>query len=76
MKLDKEKAKENLSKIIEKFKKELESGRAQDYNEEATKISFIQPLLEDVLGWNVRNHDEVSPEERVSKGRVDYGLKE
>ena len=75
MRFDKEKAKENLSKLIEKFKKELESGRAQEYNEEATKISFIQPLLEDVLGWDVRNHDEVSPEERVSKGRVDYGLK-
>ncbi|MBA7644216.1 Type IIS restriction enzyme Eco57I [subsurface metagenome] len=75
MRFDREKAKENLSKLIDKFKKELESGRAQEYNEEATKISFIQPLLEDVLGWNVRNHDEVSPEEKVSKGRVDYGLK-
>lgn len=75
MGLDKEKAKRNLSKLIEKFKKELESGCAQEYNEEATKISFIQPLLEDVLGWDVRNHDEVSPEEKVSKGRVDYGLK-
>jgi len=73
--LTKEKAKENLSKLIEKFRGELESGRAQDYNEESTKISFIQPLLEDVLGWDVRNHDEVSPEEKVSKGRVDYGLK-
>ncbi len=75
MKLTKEKAKENLSKLIEKFREELTTGRAQEYNEEATKISFIQPLLEDVLGWDVRNHDEVSPEEKVSKGRVDYGLK-
>ncbi len=75
MELTKEKAKENLSKLIKKFKRELETGRAKEYNEEATKISFIQPLLEDVLGWNVRNHDEVSPEEKVSKGRVDYGLK-
>ena len=75
MELTKDRAKENLSKLIEKFERELESGRAYEYNEEATKISFIQPLLEDVLGWNVRNHDEVSPEEKVSKGRVDYGLK-
>jgi type I restriction-modification system DNA methylase subunit len=75
MGLDKEKAKRSLYKLTEKFKKELESGRAQEYNEEATKISFIQPFLEDVLGWNVRNHDEVSPEETISKGRVDYGLK-
>jgi len=75
MELTKEKAKRNLSKLIEKFREELATGRAQDYNEEATKISFIQPLLKDVLGWDVRNNDEVSPEERVSKGRVDYGLK-
>ena len=55
MELTKERAKENLSKLIKRFERELESGRAYEYNEEATKISFIQPLLEDVLGWNVRN---------------------
>jgi len=75
MELTKEKAKEKLSKLIERFEKELAAGRIKEYNEEATKISFIQPLLEDVLGWNVRNHDEVSPEEKISRGRVDYGLK-
>lgn len=75
MELTKETAKENISKLIEKFKRELLTGRIKEYNEEATKISFIQPLLKDVLGWNVRNHDEVSPEERISRGRVDYGLK-
>jgi len=71
----KEKAKENLSKLIEKYEKELSFDRIKDYKEEATKISFIQPFLKDVLGWDVNNHDEVSPEEKVSRGRVDYGLK-
>jgi len=75
MELTKERAKENLSKLIEKFERELAAGRIKEYNEEATKISFIQPLLENVLGWNIRNHDEVSPEEKISRGRVDYGLK-
>lgn len=75
MVLTKEKAKENLAKLINKFEKELSSGRVQEYNEEATKISFIQPLLEHVLGWEVVNHEEVSPEEKISRGRVDYGLK-
>ncbi len=75
MELTKKIAKENLSKLIEKFEKEKFSGRIQEYNEEATKISFIQPLLKDVLGWDVNDHNEVSPEERVSRGRVDYGLK-
>ncbi len=75
MELTKEKAKENLSKLIKKFEKEMSLGLIQEYNEEATKISFIQPLLKDVLGWNVNDRNEVSPEEKVSRGRVDYGLK-
>lgn len=32
--LTKEKAKENLSKLVEKFEKEFSSGRAQEYNED------------------------------------------
>lgn len=75
MELTKERAKENLSKLIEKFEKESSLGRIKEYNEEATKTSFIQPLLKDVLGWDVNNRDEVSPEEKISRGRVDYGLK-
>ncbi|MEO0124507.1 MAG: TaqI-like C-terminal specificity domain-containing protein [candidate division WOR-3 bacterium] len=75
MKLSKEQAKNNLIKLIERFKKELEAGKIKEYNEEATKIAFIQPLLKDVLGWDIHNRDEVSPEEKISRGRVDYGLK-
>lgn len=75
MKLTKKIAKRNLSKLIEKFEREISAGKIQEYNEEATKISFIQPFLKNVLGWDVNDHDEVSPEERVSRGRVDYGLK-
>jgi len=68
-------AKENLKKLINKFQNEIEAGRLKNYNEEAAKISFIQPFLKDVLGWDVQNINEVSPEEKTSKGRVDYGLK-
>ena len=75
MKLSKVRAKENLSKLIEKFEKENLAGRINNYNEEATKTGFIQPFLRNVLGWNVSDRDEVSPEERTSRGRVDYGLK-
>ncbi|MCK4250811.1 N-6 DNA methylase [candidate division WOR-3 bacterium] len=73
--LSRAEAKENLAKLVEKFEKETSSGRINDYNEEATKTAFIQPLLRNVLGWNVSIRDEVSPEEKVSRGRVDYGLK-
>lgn len=71
----KEKAKENLLKLVQKFENELSSGLINEYNEEETKKSFIEPFLKDVLGWNVNDRDEVSAEERVSRGRVDYGLK-
>jgi len=75
MNLSRATAKENLAKLVEKFEKETSSGRINDYNEEATKTAFIQPFLKNVLGWNVADRDEVSPEEKVSRGRVDYGLK-
>jgi len=75
MNLSRATAKENLAKLVEKFEKENSIGRINDYNEEATKTAFIQPLLKNVLGWNVADRDEVSPEEKVSRGRVDYGLK-
>lgn len=75
MKVTKEKGKESLAALVEKFEKEYSTGRIHDYNEEATKTAFIQPFLRTVLGWDVANRDEVSPEEKISRGRVDYGLK-
>jgi len=75
MQLTKEQARINLARLIEKLEKEISSGKASEYNEEATKMVFIQPFLKDVLGWDVNNRDEVSPEENTSRGRVDYGLK-
>ncbi|MDD5259906.1 MAG: N-6 DNA methylase, partial [bacterium] len=75
MQLNKAKAKDNLKRLIAKFERELSSGQVYEYNEEATKTAFIQPLLKDVLGWDVTERDEVSPEYTISKGRIDYGLK-
>jgi hypothetical protein len=75
MELTKIRAKENLTKLIEKFDRELSADHIKEYNEEATKTAFIQPLLKDVLGWDVNDRNEVSPEEKISRGRVDYGLK-
>jgi len=73
--LTKEKAKENLAALIAKFERELAAHKIREYNEEAAKTAFIQPFLKDVLGWDVNDRDEVSPEEKISRGRVDYGLK-
>jgi len=35
---------------------------------------FIQPLFE-ALGWDFTDTDEVSPENNISNGRVDYAFK-
>ena len=75
MELKRAQAKENLARLIAKFERELSADRIREYNEEAAKTAFIQPFLKDVLGWDVNDRDEVSPEERISRGRVDYGLK-
>jgi hypothetical protein len=73
--LAKEQARQELIDLVARFKSEFESGKTDEYNEESTKKSFIEPLLEDVLGWDVSNHDEVSMEHKISRDRVDYGIK-
>lgn len=70
----KEQAKEKLRQLIEKFKREMDSGKLKTFNEEQTKKDYIEPFFE-YLNWDVRNSDEVTVEEKVSKGRVDYGFR-
>ena len=50
--MDKDLAKQNLIKLVARFRAELESGKTAAYSEEDTKYSFINPLLSDVLGWD------------------------
>lgn len=70
----KEQAREELKRLVEKYNKLVESGRVKSYNEEMTKKDFILPLFR-VLGWNVEDGDEVTAEEKISKGRVDYAFR-
>lgn len=75
--MDKETAKQQVKELVEKYDKIVSEDLVSKYNEERTKIEFIDPLFE-ALGWDVRNRthrDEVTREERVSKGRVDYGFR-
>ena len=44
------------------------------YNEAATRQEFILPLFE-ALGWDIRNTREVGPEEKVSRGYVDFAFR-
>jgi predicted type IV restriction endonuclease len=70
----KEDAKQEISRLVAKYKKVIAEGKLKDYKEESTKTSFILPMFR-ALGWAVEDNDEVHPEEQVSRGRVDYTFK-
>jgi len=71
---DKEQAKEEVKKLIEKYNHIVESGKLKSYNEEMTKKDFILPLFR-ALGWSVEDGEEVTAEEKISRGRVDYAFR-
>jgi len=75
--IEKEKVKQEIRGLIEKYNEIEKEKRVNKYNEEMTKAEFIEPLFE-ALGWDVRNRthrNEVSREEKISKKRVDYGFR-
>lgn len=74
--MTKKEAKFNFLKLIEKYHRLLESGRIKLYNEAQTVNEFILPMFQS-LGWDIHNihSDEVTPEERISKGRVDWSFR-
>src|SRR3990172_5765151 len=71
MAVTKDEAKQKIAELVAKY----ESLSSKKLNEEATKQGFILPLFK-ALGWNVEDSaNEVVPEEKASKGRVDYAFK-
>ena len=72
--MDKENAKQLVKEFVEKYNKIVQEDRVNKYNEEMTKIGFIQPLFR-ALGWDFENSSEVTAEETISKKRVDYGFR-
>jgi len=72
--MNKDKARSEIERLVEKYNKVVEDNRVKQYNEEMTKIGFIQPLFR-ALGWNFEDSREVTAEEKISKGRVDYGFR-
>jgi type I restriction-modification system DNA methylase subunit len=71
-KLTKQQAKEEVKKLVEKYKN-LTQDEIKHYNEANTRKNFILPLFE-ALGWDV-NGEEVAEEEKASGKRVDYAFK-
>lgn len=50
------------------------NSKVSAYDEAATKQAIILPLLH-LLGWDIHNIDEVTPEFSVENRRVDYSLR-
>lgn len=75
--VDIETAKMQVAELVKKLDNIKANGKLKDCNEENTKKDFITPLFR-ILGWDIENtisFDEVTNEDKVSKGRVDYAFR-
>ena len=70
---DQETAYAEIESLIKRFKS-LSAAERKGMNEHATRQGYILPLFRK-LGWNVDNVNEVSPEEKVSRGWVDFSFR-
>jgi type I restriction-modification system DNA methylase subunit len=71
--MTKEDTKNKIAELVAKYK-QLSLSEIKSYHEAKTKQGFVLPLFQ-YLGWDIFNTDEVAPEEKASKGRVDYAFK-
>jgi len=62
-----------VESLVRKFKA-LSMADRRKMNEVATRQGFILPLFS-ALGWNTTDIKEVSPEEKVSRGWVDFSFR-
>ena len=72
--IEKEKVKQKIRELIDKYTEVEKRKEVSKYNEEMTKKDFIRPLF-GALGWNTEDSREVTAEEKISKKRVDYGFR-
>lgn len=75
--MNKQEAKQQIQKLVEKYQRMAEAGKIKSYNEAQTRNEFIEPLFE-FLGWDMRNlttDNEVTTEENVSGSRVDLAFR-
>ncbi|WP_297521602.1 hypothetical protein [Thermococcus sp.] len=64
----------NLIGAIERVKSKVSKhSEFHSKNEEAVKQQLIFEILES-LGWDIKNPDEVRPEDKTGMGRADYAL--
>jgi len=68
-----EQAHDQVKGLVLKFKS-LSAAERRNLNENATRQGYILPLFR-ALGWDIENVNEVSPEEKVSRGWVDFAFR-
>ena len=72
--MDKENAKVQITILLDRYKHlKEETPDVKSKDEEKTKTKLIRPLFEHVLGWNFE--EDVTAEEKISRGWVDYGFR-
>jgi len=62
-----------VGKLVKSFK-DLPASQRRGMNEMQTRLGYILPLFR-ALGWDTSNINEVSPEEKVSRGWVDFSFR-
>jgi len=68
----KEKAVQEVKSLVEQYQR-LDEKSIKKYSEADTRRVFILPLFK-ALGWDVYSREDVTEEERASRGRVDYAF--
>jgi len=70
---DKQKAKSDLTDLVNRLEQIIESGKEATFSEADVSSKFILPFL-DALGWDTKDIDQVKEQRRTLSGPVDYTL--
>jgi len=62
-----------IERLVKNFK-DMPAAQRKGMNEMQTRLGYILPLFK-ALGWDINNINEVSPEEKVSRGWVDFSFR-
>jgi len=62
-----------IERLVKSFK-DIPAAQRKGMNEMQTRLGYILPLFK-ALGWDTSNINEVSPEEKVSRGWVDFSFR-
>lgn len=70
--VDREQARQPIAALVAKFDRLTKRQRA-DMNEQTIRLQFILPLFR-ALGWDIEDPRDMTAEEQVARGFVDFGF--